>query len=81
MESKPLENKDEDLIEGKNKLKIAFGGDSFSIRIDTKFNWWREQLFIIIRSDDTTVTERIKIILGEEAWNRIEKEYEKWKKN
>jgi len=77
----PLENKDEDLIEGKNKVKVGFGGDNFSIHIDTKFNWWREQLFIIIKFDDSNVIERLKIILGEKAWNRIEKEYKEWKKN
>ncbi len=75
----PLENQDEDLIEGKNKLKIDWmKKDDMSIRIDTKFNWWKEQLFIIIRFGDSTVTERIKIILKEEAWDRIEKEYKKW---
>lgn len=47
----------------------------------SELEWWKEQLFYIIRFDDSTVIERIKIILGESAWNKIEKEYEKWKKN
>lgn len=84
MENKPLENQDEDLIEGKNKIlpprPFPKPGPPPISKNKIELNWWKGLFFNIIKFDDCTVIERLKIILRPSVWNKIEKEYEKWKK-
>lgn len=77
-----IENNDEDLIEDKNKIlnsKILSGLLPSSIYNSKELDWWKEQFSLIIKFDDSIVVERIKIILGNDAWNKIKKELEESK--
>lgn len=74
---KPLKNKDQDLIEGKNEIRApkpwpAIGKPPTPKKVS---NWYKFMFNLIIEDGDADLIKGIKIIIGTDAWDKIEREY------
>ena len=81
-------NKDENLIGAENAVLNSIEGkrdrelvdverkalNAIAVKSKEDLDWYKFQFYCIIKLEDATIIERLKVLLGTDAWDKIVKE-------